>query len=298
MPERSHLPPFAALRAFHAAASHDRFRDAADALGVTESAISHQVRRLEEFLHVALFERTTSGARLTPAGQRYLAEIDPAIRRIQAATEAIMGQTGRKIVRITLHPTLAVTWLIPQLGELERRHPDIELQLVTTIRPLNLRRDQIDLAIRHGQGQWPSLVSRFLLKEMAFPVCAPGYLQAEAHEGPEAALRRTRLIVNTRSPEEWDEWCRVRGIPPPEPAATIEIEGQEDCLQAAERGQGVAIGRSPFVNERLARGTLLAPFGTDDPSGTAYYLCRPADIAPSAATRQVESWLEALAART
>lgn len=298
MSERSRLPPFAALRAFHAAANHERFREAAEALGITESAISHQVRRLEEYLHVALFERTANGARLTLAGQRYLAEIDPAIRRIQAATETIMGQTGRKVVRVTLHPTLAVTWLIPQLGELERQHPEIEVQLVTTIRPLNLRRDQIDLAIRHGRGQWPSLVSRLLLEERAFPVCAPGYLRVDPQERPDTTLKRARLILNTRSPEEWEEWSRVRGLPPPEPGTMIGIEGQEDSLRAAEGGQGVAIGRSPFVDERLARGTLVAPFGADDPSGTAYYLCRPADIAPTAATRQVERWLEALAART
>lgn len=298
MPDRPRLPPFAALRAFHAAASYDRFRDAAEALGITESAVSHQVRRLEEFLHVALFDRSGGGARLTPAGRRYLEEIDPAIRRIAAATEAMLGGHGRKVVRLTLPASLAVTWLIPQLGAFERTHRDIELQLVTTTRLLDLKRDQIDIAIRHGKGEWPGLDCSFLLDEMAFPVCAPGYLTLKDGEDPHASLRRARLIVNTRSPEEWEEWSRARGLPPLVPGDTMAIEGQEEALRLAEQGLGVAIGRTLFIDDRLASGKLFAPFGTSDPSGAAYYLCRPAGIAATAAVRRVARWLKQLAAGT
>src|SRR5262245_19252564 len=126
------LPPFAALRAFHAAARHARFKDAALSLGVTESAISHQVRRLENFLRTPLFDRSGPGVRLTAAGRRYFEQIDPALRQIQAATEAMVRPTGRDVVRLTLPPSLAATWLIPQLGAFERDHPDLDLQLVPT----------------------------------------------------------------------------------------------------------------------------------------------------------------------
>ena len=105
-----------------------RFRDAADSLGITKSAISHQVRRLEDFLRVALFDRSGSGVRLTAAGRRYLEEIDPAIRQIQAATEALLRPGGRTVVRLTMPPSLAASWVIRQLGAFERAHPDIELQ--------------------------------------------------------------------------------------------------------------------------------------------------------------------------
>jgi DNA-binding MarR family transcriptional regulator len=114
------LPPFAALRAFHAAAVHGRFRDAALSLGLTESSISHQVRRLEDFLRTALFDRSGPGVRLTAAGRRYLEQIDPAIRQIQSATEAMLRPSGRNVVRLTLPPSLAATWLIPQLSAFER----------------------------------------------------------------------------------------------------------------------------------------------------------------------------------
>ncbi len=121
------LPPFAALRAFHAAATHDRCRDAAESLGVTESAISHQVKRLEAYLRVKLIDRSGARARLTDTGRRYLEQIEPALRQIQAATEAILPAAGRRIVRLTLPPSLAATWLIPKLGAFERAQPEIDL---------------------------------------------------------------------------------------------------------------------------------------------------------------------------
>ena len=294
MPEpKVPLPPFAALRAFHAAAVEGRFRDAAQRLGVTESAISHQVRRLEDVLHTVLFERSGSGVRLTAAGRRYLEQIDPAIRQIQAATEALLRPSGRNVVRLTLPPSLAATWLIPKLGAFERDHPGLELQLVPTTRVLDLRRDQVELAVRHGKGAWPGIEATFLLEETALAVCAPGYPQAG--EDAPALLRRARLIVNARFPDEWEEWARARGLAPPELAGAIALEGIEQALQVAESGHGLAIGRRPMVDERLAKGALIAPFGAGDPTGAAYYLCRTADP-PSAAARQVEHWLRGLAA--
>ena len=292
------LPPFAALRAFHAAALHGRFRDAALSLGVTESAISHQVRRLEDFLRTALFERSGAGVRLTAAGRRYLEQIDPALRQIQAATEALLRPGGRNVVRLTLSPSLAATWLIPQLSAFERAHPEVELQLVPTTRVIDLVRDQVDLAVRHGKGSWPGIDAVFLLAEIALPVCAPGYLTLAPDEPPLAALARARLIVNTRFPAEWEEWARARGLAPPPLAGAIELEGTEQALLVAESGHGLAIGRRPLVDDRLARGTLVAPFGAGDPTGAAYYLCRPADLPPTALARRLERWLHRLAAAT
>jgi LysR family glycine cleavage system transcriptional activator len=292
------LPPFAALRAFHAAALHGRFRDAALHLGVTESAVSHQVRRLEDFLRTALFDRSGSGVRLTAAGRRYFEQIDPPIRQIQQATEALLRPTGRNVVRLTLPASLAATWLIPQLGAFERDHPDVELQLVPTTRVLDLKRDQLDLAVRHGKGAWPGIEAAFLLEETALPVCAPGYLALLPDQDPLAGLRHARLIVNARFPDEWEEWARARGLAPPALNGAIELEGIEQALQVAESGHGLAMGRRPMVDDRLARGTLIAPFGAGDPTGAAYYLCRPSDVPPTALVRRLERWLRDLAAAT
>jgi LysR family glycine cleavage system transcriptional activator len=292
------LPPFAALRAFHAAAVHGRFRDAAESLGVTESAISHQVRRLESFLRIALFERFGPGVRLTTAGRRYLEQIEPALRQIQSATEAVLRPTGRAVVRLTLPPSLAASWLIPQLSAFELAHPDVDLQLVATTRVIDLRRDQVDLAVRHGRGSWPGIEASFLLDETALPVCAPGYLTLAPGENPLAALQRVRLIVNARFPNEWEEWASARGPAPPLLTGAIELDGMEQALQVAESGHGLALGRRPLVDDRLARGTLIAPFGAGDPTGAAYYLCRLEGVPPTAVARRLEQWLRALAAAT
>ncbi len=295
---RTPLPPFAALRAFHAAALHGRFRDAAEALGITESGVSHQVRRLEEFLHTPLFDRSGSGVRLTVAGRQYLEQIDPAIRQIQTATEAMLRPAGRGVVRLTLPPSLAATWLIPRLGAFERANPTIDLQLVTTTRVVDLRRDQVDLAIRHGKGAWPGLDAAFLLEEAAMPVCAPGYAAFAAGADPLAGLYRARLIVNARFPDEWEEWSRARGLEPPSLSGAVTMDAQEQALQVAEGGHGLALGRRPMVDDRLERGVLVAPFGDAEPTGAAYYLCRAVGVPPTAASRRLERWLSELAVET
>ena len=285
------MPPFAALRAFHAAATHDRYRDAAESLGVTESAISHQVRKLESFLRTALFDRSGGRMKLTDTGRRYLEQIDPAIRQIQAATAAILPAGGRHGVRLTLPPSLAATWLIPRLGAFERKQPDIDLQLITTTRVVDLKRDQVDLAIRHGKGAWPGIEATFLLEETAMPVCAPGYLNAASGQPTLELLRGARLIVTASFPDEWEEWARAHGLDPPALGGSVTLDAMEQALQVAESGHGLAMGRRPVVDDRLARGTLIAPFGGANPTGAAYYLCKPSGQTPTAAGRRLERWL-------
>ncbi|MEM9441597.1 MAG: LysR substrate-binding domain-containing protein, partial [Pseudomonadota bacterium] len=189
------LPPFAALRAFHAVAIHDRFKDAAESLGLTESAISHQIRRLEEFLHASLIDRSGPRPTLSELGERYLAQIEPALRQIHAATDAILPASGRRAVRLTLPSSFAAMWLVPKLGVFEEAEPDIDLQLIMTTRVVDLQREQVDLAIRHGKGPWPDVESQFLLEETAMPVCAPGYLKDD-HDMSSSLPRQARFLVN------------------------------------------------------------------------------------------------------
>ena len=285
------MPPFPALRAFHAAARHGRFRDAAAALGVTESAISHQIRRLEEFLHVPLFERHGPRVRLTATGTRYFKEIDPALQQIADATRAVVGPRDRDRVALTLPPSLAILWLIPNLARFEAACAGIDLQLVTTTRLVDLRREQVDLAIRHGQGSWPDVEATFLFPERAMPVCRPGYLDAETGDLAEVLTSR-RVIVSGRFPDEWDEWARARGLERLPLDNALRFETQEQVLVAAEQGLGIAMGRSPLVDERLNSGVLVAPFGTSGFGTAGYYLCRPPDVTPTANARRVARWLQ------
>lgn len=285
------MPPFPALRAFRAAARQGRFREAAADLGVTESAISHQIKRLEAFLHVQLFERNGPKVALTPAGRRYFEAIDPAFERIGEATRALIGPAERTRVALTLPPSLAVLWLIPNLPAFEAACPEIDLQLVTTTRVIDLRREQIDLAIRHGGGNWADVDAEFLMSEAAVPVSAPGYLDEDAGADVAQAIARSRLIVNEYFPDEWNEWASAHGLESPSLDGALRLESQEQVQAAAERGLGLAIGRSPLVDEQLRLGTLIAPFGQPDPSGAGYYLCQPPGVTPPVGVRRVARWL-------
>ena len=285
------LPPFPALRAFHAAARHGQFRSAAKELGITESAVSHQIRRLEDFLRTRLFDRRGPRVDLTATGRRYFEEIDPAVTRIREATRALVGPQERARVALTLAPSLATLWLIPRLATFEEACPGIDLQLVTTTRLCDLRREQLDLAIRHGGGRWDDVEAEFLLAEWAVPVCKPGYIEAAQRSAVAELLRNRRLIVNEYYPDEWLEWMRAHDVAAAPLSGALRLESQEQILEAAERGLGLAMGRRPLVDERLKSGALIAPFGLPDPTSAGYYLCRPRGGMLTVPARRVARWL-------
>lgn len=289
------VPPFAALRAFQAAARAGSFRAAAQTLNITESAVSHQIRRLEDLLHTQLFARHGTRTELTPVGRGYFANIDPALRNIADATRALLGPSGRARVTLTLPPSLAINWVIPNLAAFEADNPAIDLELVTTTRLLDLRTEQVDLAIRHGGGNWPDVEAAFLLAETAMPVVRPDLLDGERGDDEKyaaAALSRLRPIVNRAFPDEWQEWARAHGIAPPDLDGALRLETIDQVLVAAERGLGIAIGRSPIVDDHLRSRRLVAPFGEPGEMTAGYYLCRLLGQPPTVAVRQVMGWLK------
>jgi LysR family glycine cleavage system transcriptional activator len=288
------LPPLHALRAFDAAARFGRFREAAAALGISESAVSHQVKQLETFLGVSLFQRSGNAVSLTPTGAQYFDAIDPAFTRIREATEEIRGPSERSRVSLTLGATLATLWLIPRLQKLETLHPEVSLQLVTTERICDLRREQIHLGIRYGQAPWAGVVAEHLLDEQAFPVCAPGY--ADPSLGAQEVMRRSRLIVNDTATTEWQAWAKAHGLKPPATRGSIVLHASDQVLGAALEGLGLAIGRRPLVNRWLDEGRLVAPFGAADLSGAAYFLVYPEDTELPVGARKVARWLRGIAA--
>ncbi|MBZ8135206.1 LysR substrate-binding domain-containing protein [Afifella sp. IM 167] len=281
------LPPLHALRSFHAAAHFGRFREAAAALGLTESAISHQVRKLEEYLGTKLFERRGNAVKLTLAGQTYFAEIDPAFAAIRKATEGLSGPCCR--VSLTLPSSLVTMWLIPRLVDLEQALPEVYLQLSPSNRIVDMRREQIDLALRHGKGDWPGIVATHLFDEQTFPVCKPGFVPEGAD--PEEALKSVRLLVNAAHREEWCEWAQARGITPPSLDNALALDGTEQIVEAAAGGVGLGIGRRPMIDRLVEDGRVVAPFGTADESGYAYYLAWREDAELSVPARQVARWL-------
>ncbi|MEX0810046.1 MAG: LysR substrate-binding domain-containing protein [Dongiaceae bacterium] len=298
MPDLPVLPPLHALRAFHAAARFGRFRDAASALGITESAISHQIRKLEDWLSVRLFERSGPRIELTPDGQRYYAAIDPAFGEIRAATEALRTPAGRNRVSLTLPASLATYWLIPRLDGLEKACPGIDLELVTTSRLIDLKREGVDLAIRYGAGQWPDVTVRRLMGEQLVPVARPGFVATVEARDPAGTIAAKRLIMHTGYPQQWAEWAAANGHAPPLLVGALRFSSTEQILAAASQGLGIAIGARPMVDQMLETRSLVAPFG--GPSGdsaASYFLVWPKDPKPTVAAGKVARWIETQAMR-
>jgi LysR family glycine cleavage system transcriptional activator len=249
------------------------------------------VRRLEDFLHTSLVDRSGKRRKLTDDGLRYLQQIEPAMRQIQAATEALLPASDRRAVRLTLPASFAATWLIPKLGDFEQKHPEIDLQLSMTTRVIDLVSDHIDFAIRHGKGSWPGVEATYLLEATAMPVCAPGHFDPQPQAPPQEVLRNVRFIVDSNAPDVWEEWARAHGLEPPAPSDVVMLDAMEQALEVAESGNGLAMGRRPIVDRWMECGRLVTPFRGAGPSGAAFYLCRPSAVAPTAAGRLLERWL-------
>lgn len=295
-PDTMRRLPLNAIRSFYVAAQAGRFRLAAEQLGVTESAISHQVKRLEQLLGAVLFERQGREMQLTPVGLRYLASVRRAFGELTRATAEIAGSPDQARVTLTLPTSLAAFWLIPRLGELQQRHPEINLQLLTTNRKCDFARENIDLGIRYGHGSWPGFQAVPLLSEQLFPVASPAYLAKRRQAAPETLLRSARLIANALHPGEWEEWALAHGLAPPPMEQALVLESSELILQGTMEGVGMAMGRRPIVDRLLASGQLVALFGREARSAAGYYLVRLKGESPTAAARKVERWLKEAAA--
>jgi LysR family glycine cleavage system transcriptional activator len=287
------FPPFAPLKAFFAAAEASesgRLRTAAGQLGLTESAVSHQVKRLEEFLGVALFERHGRELRLTPAGARFHRAIRAPLAAIHAATDDLIGAPRRQRVTITLPTSIAAFWLIPRMAKLQQRHPSVDLQLVATNRLCDLAREQIDLAIRYGTGPWRDVDSRALMPELYFPVASAAFLRKHGARDRAELLKTSRIIANALHPDEWTEWCSAHGLQQPRTSNMITLSSAELVVPAVLDGVGIGMGRRPIIDPLLRDGKLVPLFRDRAIGKAAYHLVRPR-VTQSAATRRVADWL-------
>src|SRR5262245_46442941 len=289
------FPPFAPLKSFFAAAESGRLRAAAELLGPTESAVSHQVKKLEEILGAARFERHGRELRLPPSATLFHHAIRPALAALQAATDDMMSEPKRQRVTLTLPTSVAAFWLIPRMAKLQQRHPSIDLQLVATNRICDLAREQIDLAIRYGNGGWRDLDVRLLMPEQYFPVVSAAFLARHGGRDPSDFLRSSRIISNALHPDEWTEWCGAHGLQPPRTSNMITLSSAELVVPAVLDGVGIGMGRRPIIDPLLKDGRLVPLFPDRAIGKAAYFLVRPHGGSRGdhlgAAARKVADWL-------
>jgi LysR family glycine cleavage system transcriptional activator len=285
------LPPLNGLRAFEAAARHLSFTRAADELNVTQTAISHQIRSLEERLGVRLFRRLPRGLVLTEEAQLYLPPIRDAFDQIAAATERLNREQTGGVLTVSMLPSFAARWLVPRLGRFHAAHPDIDLRITASVELVDFARDDVDVGIRRGRGDYPGLWVRRLFGESVYLVCTPALL-----EGPHGLRKphdlRHHTLLHDDDTSGWRLWLELAGVEGVDAKRGPIFSDSGMLLQAAVEGHGVALGRSVLVSADLAAGRLVRPFDeVSMPFQFAYYFVCPHTHAERPKVVALRDWL-------
>ena len=291
------LPSLTALRAFEAAARHENLSRAAEELFVTHGAISRQIREIEAELGTALFERRGRRLVLTEAGRLYQRSVTAAFDDLAAATERLRHAATARRLTLNVLSTFAMRWLIPRLGRFQQLHPQIELRLVTSDRPIARLGEPFDLAVRRGPEDWVGYRSAPFMTEQEFPVCSPALLARNPITAPEDLRRHILLEAETR-PESWRRWLRAAGVPQLQPAGRQHFDHFYLCLGAAEDGLGVALGPMPLLADDLAAGRLVSPLPDLLAPARSYHWVVPERLANDPTVRALSQWLEEEGRRT
>ena len=270
------LPPLNGLRAFEAAARHLSLTKAAEELGVTQAAVSHQVKGLEDALGTKLFRRLTRALALTSTGAALAPELNAAFLRIATAVDRAREREAKGTIRLSLLTTIALTFLVPRLGRFSARHPAIELRLETSTRLVDFDREPMDAAIRYGNGNYPGLHADRLFDDRYTPLCAPSL--AKHIRKPEDVLAHP-LLDDHVAYDEWGAWLTAAGVTMRQPrkrAATF--DSTRIALEAAMEGMGIALGDPFLFAGEIASGRLVRPLPIVVPAGRSYwFLCRKQD---------------------
>lgn len=291
MAARLPIPPLAGLRAFEAVARLQSFRKAAEELSVTTSAVSHQVRSLEDALDIQLFERNTRGVSVTYAGLRFLPEVQAALDRLALAVADLRQRSPGEPLTISTLPTFAVRWMIPRLADFRRKHPEIEVRLDASMELASFTGSDVDLAIRYGRGNWPDLHSEPLIAERLIPVCSPALLEGPLPLKEPADLAHHVLLQNSAHPEDWGLWLTAAKVTGVDSDQGPRFAYSELLLRAAAEGLGVAVARRHLVETELAAGSLVAPFDITHDRGICYWLVCPPQSLNDMRVAAFRAWL-------
>ena len=284
------LPPLSALRPFEAAARLESFSRAAEELHLTHGAVSRQVRALEDHLGTELFVRHGKRVSLTPAGRAFGERVRAVLDDLMLAAE--LARPARREGRLTVSvlPSFASRWLMPRLIRFMEAHPKIEVNVNATVALAEFARDEIDLAIRFGQGPWPGLACEKFLEDEYFPVASPRMNRGKLPRTPHD-LAGVRIMREDR--DYWNRWFEVAGVELDKPIEGPLFNDSTYSLQAAARGEGVALARRSIIGEDLERGTLVRLFDVAVPCREAYWFVSPRDVAQSERVVAFKDWLKA-----
>jgi len=301
MRNRNALPALDLLVGFEAAARHLSFTKAGEELFLTQSAVSRQIKELEEQLGVPLFQRRHRALALTPEGQQFYAAAAQVLVTMRAATDRLRSRTGRRAIALTTTHSFAALWLIPRLAGFTRAHPEADVRITADTRVQDLERDGLDIAIRHGPPSLAGPNAIRLFGERVFPVCSPKLLARKQLKKPEDL--KNHVLLQYDDPDgrhpwlHWKTWLEVAGIADLRAAGTLSFSGYEQIIPAAVAGHGVALGRTPLVRDLLASKELVAPFKSSADPARAYFAIVSKRAAGRPEVAAFVDWLKEAAAK-
>lgn len=286
------LPPLKSIRAFEAAARHLSFKLAADELCVTPTAVSHQVKALEDHFGVKLFHRLTRSLRLTSEGEAYAPLVRAAFETLAEASHALHSNEAEGEIVISTTTSLASNWLGPRLPFFRERFPDLVVRVLGADSVSEFSRDGVDVAIRYGFGNYPDLHAAWVLDDFVAPVCAPDF--PISPDDPSALLDATLINYEwlgfSDIDPSWAKWFHAAGIEAKPPKEAVTYSDEHMCLQAAIDGQGVALVSLIAAARTLEGGQLVAPYRTTL-KNKSYYLVCPMSHARTAKVAAFQDWL-------
>jgi LysR family glycine cleavage system transcriptional activator len=293
MPRR--LPALNALRSFEAAARHESFTRAAEELCVTQGAVSHQVKALEQEIGIKLFNRERQRLVITESGREYLAVVRDALDRIAFGTERLMQRQNSGGLTISTSPDFAAKWLVHRLGRFAEAHPDIDLRVSGTMHHVDFAGEEVDLAVRHGDGNWAGLHVERLCGDELFPVCSPKLVSGRQRlSRPADVLKFTLLHLEGRN--DWSNWLESAGVADVAQPHGLVLNRSSMLIDAAAGGQGIALARTTLAAWDLVTGRLVRPFAHALRLSKNYWIVCPKATAMLPKVKKARDWLIAEAA--
>lgn len=288
--------PLLGLRVFAEVGRLGSIKEAAEALGVTPGAVSQQIKLLEARLGTKLLSRGNREVRMTPAGTRLHAPLAAAFQEIDDAVGATLRhEPPRQSLTISTTASFAASWLVPRLGRFMARYPEIEVRVETSSRLVNLQREPVDVALRHGLGDYPGLHAEALLSLRLVPVASPALLrQGPPINRPQDCLRYPLLHDGDRS--DWPLWLKAQGVSDPRARKGPSFTDDLLLVQAAAAGQGLALVRDIYIDQELQSQRLAVALDAPWPSPFAYYLVTRAALAQAQKYLALRDWLREEAA--
>ena len=287
---RRRLLPFAAIRAFEASARNNSFTVAADELNVTQSAISHQVKRLEEFLDIPLFVRAPQGLSLTPAGQDYLGELTGILNRLDASTRRLCHPDQPELLRIRATPSFTTRWLLPRMNRFQSDYPDLDYEVSIGFPPTDFSQGDVDVFIHWGADPVVGARVEPFFKSARAPVASGEFLRnAPMIKRPVDLLAVT--LLHDKVLDGWSQWFESCGVVPPATRRGPRLAHCELVLQAAEAGQGVALPYTALIQSELENGRLVRLFDQETPTAIIYSIAYQECEANEPKIRAFRDWI-------